>query len=36
MPAGNLMDTATQVEKWLNSGEAYDRYLSMNVCRYNC
>jgi hypothetical protein len=36
MPAGNLMDVATQVEKWLNSGEAYDLYLSMNVCRYNC
>ena len=24
------------VKKWLDSGEAYDRYLSMNVCRYNC
>ncbi|MGD8589918.1 MAG: hypothetical protein PVG22_13915 [Chromatiales bacterium] len=25
-----------QVKKWLDSGEAYERYLSMNVCRYNC
>lgn len=24
------------VEQWIASGEAYDRYLSMNVCRYNC
>ncbi len=22
--------------KWLESGEAYQRYLNMNVCRYNC
>ena len=22
--------------QWLTSGEAYDQYLSMNVCRYNC
>ncbi|KAG1707683.1 UPF0061 protein [Nymphon striatum] len=22
--------------KWLSSGEAYDRYIGMNVCRYNC
>lgn len=36
IPAGNLMDLATLVEKWLNSGEAYDLYMSMNVCRYNC
>lgn len=25
-----------QVRHWLNSGEAYALYLSMNVCRYNC
>lgn len=24
------------VRQWLNSGEAYALYLSMNVCRYNC
>ncbi len=22
--------------KWLDSGSAYEQYLSMNVCRYNC
>jgi len=25
-----------RVEQWLHSGEAYQLYLSMNVCRYNC
>jgi hypothetical protein len=25
-----------QVQRWLERGEAYQRYLSMNVCRYNC
>lgn len=24
------------VREWLNRGEAYALYLSMNVCRYNC
>lgn len=24
------------VRRWLSSGEAYNLYLSMNVCRYNC
>ncbi|MFW2373420.1 MAG: hypothetical protein ACN4GM_09900 [Gammaproteobacteria bacterium] len=24
------------VRKWLEQGEAYEHYLSMNVCRYNC
>ena len=24
------------VHKWIESGEAYSLYLSMNVCRYNC
>ena len=24
------------VEKWLQRGEAHERYLGMNVCRYNC
>ncbi len=25
-----------QVDQWLRTGDAYERYLSMNVCRYNC
>lgn len=25
-----------QVIRWIESGGAYDRYLGMNVCRYNC
>lgn len=25
-----------RVRRWLERGEAYERYLSMNVCRYNC
>ena len=25
-----------QVKKWLDQGEAHERYLGMNVCRYNC
>ena len=24
------------VQKWLERGEAYNLYLSMNVCRYSC
>ena len=24
------------VKRWLDSGEAHERYLEMNVCRYNC
>ena len=33
-----LTDAALQqqVAQWLTSGQAYERYLSMNVCRYNC
>jgi hypothetical protein len=33
-----LTESALQetVRKWLNRGEAHERYLSMNVCRYNC
>lgn len=27
---------ADKAWQWLNSGEAYETYLSMNVCRYNC
>ena len=27
---------ADHVRKWLQGGEAYDNYLGMNVCRYNC
>ena len=26
----------TYIHKWLARGEAYEQYLSMNVCRYNC
>jgi len=29
-------DIASFVLKWIESGEAYRQYLSMNVCRYNC
>ena len=25
-----------KARQWLESGRAYDTYLSMNVCRYNC
>jgi hypothetical protein len=25
-----------QVRQWLERGEAYEDYLGMNVCRYNC
>lgn len=33
-----LTDSGLEAEftKWLHSGGAYERYLSMNVCRYNC
>ncbi|MGD2119477.1 MAG: hypothetical protein PVG66_14035 [Chromatiales bacterium] len=33
-----LTDEALPVHlnKWLQRGEAYDDYLGMNVCRYNC
>ena len=27
---------AAALEEWLESGEAFDHYMSMNVCRYNC
>ena len=29
-------DLDRYVQQWLNSGEAYQLYLSMNVCRYDC
>jgi len=29
-------DIQARVEQWLYSGEAYQLYLNMNVCRYNC
>jgi hypothetical protein len=29
-------DIAAYVLQWLEKGEAYERYLEMNVCRYNC
>jgi hypothetical protein len=25
-----------RVRRWLERGEAHQRYLGMNVCRYNC
>lgn len=33
-----LNDAAVEahVRKWLQRGEAHERYLEMNVCRYNC
>ncbi|MGB0723108.1 MAG: hypothetical protein ACPGU7_12015 [Gammaproteobacteria bacterium] len=27
---------AEKVRRWLASGEAHQRYMSMNACRYNC
>lgn len=27
---------AARVRRWLTDGEAHERYLSMNVCRYSC
>lgn len=33
---GQGSDVASQVLSWLQSGQAYDQYLGMNVCRYNC
>lgn len=32
----NKDDFPDQAISWLDSGEAYDTYLGMNVCRYNC
>ena len=32
----NQEDIKPGVEHWIESGQAYDGYLSMNVCRYNC
>lgn len=29
-------DAEARVGKWLERGEAHERYLEMNVCRYNC
>ena len=29
-------DLATALQNWVHQGQAYERYLSMNVCRYNC
>lgn len=33
VPANSI---ETQVRHWLVNGEAYQQYLAMNVCRYNC
>jgi hypothetical protein len=27
---------ADSLSKWLTSGEAYEAFLGMNICRYNC
>lgn len=27
---------AEAAHRWLDEGDAYERYMSMNVCRYNC
>ncbi|MES9960117.1 MAG: hypothetical protein ABW089_06770 [Sedimenticola sp.] len=27
---------AERLNKWLTTGEAYQEFLAMNVCRYNC
>ncbi|QEP41741.1 hypothetical protein D5085_00425 [Ectothiorhodospiraceae bacterium BW-2] len=29
-------DIGHHVDRWLASGEAYQEFLAMNVCRYNC
>jgi hypothetical protein len=29
-------DMSKRVDKWLTTGEAYQEFLAMNVCRYNC
>jgi hypothetical protein len=29
-------DIDPKIRKWLEQGEAYEDYLGMNVCRYNC
>jgi len=34
-PVGDA-ETEVRVRKWLQRGEAHERYLEMNVCRYNC
>lgn len=35
-PALPAAQIEAAVKKWLEQGEAYERYMSMNVCRYNC
>lgn len=30
------MAVSDYVQRWLQRGEAHERYLEMNVCRYNC
>lgn len=32
----NESEMGLAMEKWLQSGEAYQEFLAMNVCRYNC
>jgi hypothetical protein len=29
-------DISERVNEWLTTGEAYQEFLAMNVCRYNC
>jgi hypothetical protein len=32
----NAGDIKQVVERWISSGQAYDSYLVMNLCRLNC
>ena len=32
----NNEDIKSVLEQWIGSGQAYDGYLSMNICRYDC
>ena len=30
------LEQTRRLESWVDSGEAYQEFLAMNVCRYNC
>ncbi len=32
----SFLNSSETIEDWLENGEAYAQYLSMNVCRYQC
>jgi hypothetical protein len=34
--AASKLTVSDHVRRWLERGEAHERYLEMNVCRYNC